>query len=75
MDPAAAIRYRVRIEAGRSFLTADPAGSFAEALTTFRQPLPEIAAHIAEVLDEDDPEVPQIRRFPAQVIWRKTVRP
>lgn len=28
---------RVRIEAGRSFLTADPAGSFAEALTTFRQ--------------------------------------
>ena len=28
---------RVKIEAGRSFLTADPAGSFAEALTTFRQ--------------------------------------
>lgn len=28
---------RVRIEAGRSFLTADPAGTFAEALTTFRQ--------------------------------------
>jgi Tfp pilus assembly protein PilF len=27
----------VRIEAGRSFLTADPAGTFAEALTTFRQ--------------------------------------
>lgn len=28
---------RIRIEAGRSFLTSDPAGSFAEALTTFRQ--------------------------------------
>lgn len=28
---------RVRIEAGRSFLTAEPAGTFAEALTTFRQ--------------------------------------
>jgi tetratricopeptide (TPR) repeat protein len=28
---------RVRIETGRSFLTADPAGSFSEALTTFRQ--------------------------------------
>ena len=28
---------RVRIEVGRSFVTADPAGSFAEALTTFRQ--------------------------------------
>lgn len=28
---------RVRIEASRSFLTADPAGTFAEALTTFRQ--------------------------------------
>lgn len=28
---------RVRIEAGRSFLTADAAGSFREALTTFRQ--------------------------------------
>lgn len=28
---------RVRIEAGRSFLTSDPAGTFAEALTTFRQ--------------------------------------
>lgn len=28
---------RVRIEAGRSFLTADPAGTFAEQLTTFRQ--------------------------------------
>jgi tetratricopeptide (TPR) repeat protein len=28
---------RVRIEAVRSFVTADPAGTFAEALTTFRQ--------------------------------------
>lgn len=28
---------RVRVETGRSFLTADPAGTFAEALTTFRQ--------------------------------------
>lgn len=28
---------RVRIETGRSFLTADPAGTFSEALTTFRQ--------------------------------------
>lgn len=28
---------RVRIETGRSFLTADPAGNFTEALTTFRQ--------------------------------------
>lgn len=28
---------RVKIETSRSFVTADPAGSFAEALTTFRQ--------------------------------------
>ncbi len=28
---------KVRIEVGRSFLTADPAGNFAEAITTFRQ--------------------------------------
>ncbi|UUY00476.1 tetratricopeptide repeat protein [Sphingomonas sp. J315] len=28
---------RVKIETGRSFLTADPAGNFNEALTTFRQ--------------------------------------
>ncbi|MFA6117043.1 MAG: tetratricopeptide repeat protein [Sphingomonas sp.] len=28
---------RVRIETGRSFLTSEPAGSFSEALTTFRQ--------------------------------------
>ena len=28
---------RVRVEAGRSFLTSDAAGSFSEALTTFRQ--------------------------------------
>ena len=28
---------RVRIETGRSFLTSDPAGTFNEALTTFRQ--------------------------------------
>lgn len=28
---------KVRIDVGRSFLTADPAGSFREALTTFRQ--------------------------------------
>lgn len=28
---------RIRLETGRSFLTADPAGSFNEALTTFRQ--------------------------------------
>ncbi len=28
---------KVRIETGRSFLTSDPAGTFSEALTTFRQ--------------------------------------
>jgi tetratricopeptide (TPR) repeat protein len=28
---------RIRIETGRSFLTSDPAGSFSEQLTTFRQ--------------------------------------
>ena len=28
---------RVRVETGRSFVTADPAGTFAEALTTFTQ--------------------------------------
>jgi len=44
-------------------------------LTTFRQPVDEIADHIVGIIERDDPEPTSIKRLPAQVAWRKTVRP
>ncbi|MTH61567.1 LacI family DNA-binding transcriptional regulator [Paracoccus litorisediminis] len=43
-------------------------------LTTFRQPIAEIADYIAEMLDEDEGGPAKVR-FPVHVVWRKTVRP
>lgn len=44
-------------------------------LTTFRQPVEEIADHIVGIIERDDPEPTATKRLPAQVAWRKTVRP
>lgn len=44
-------------------------------LTTFRQPLAEIADYIASIVEEDAEEVAGLRRLPVQVVWRRTVRP
>lgn len=43
-------------------------------LTTFRQPIGEIAQYIASILTSDEVATEQ-RNFPAQVVWRRTVRP
>lgn len=43
-------------------------------LTTFRQPIDQIAAYIAALLTTDDPALAR-QNFPAQVVWRRTVRP
>ena len=75
---AARIEFRMNIPADLCVIGFDDisaAGWLGYDLTTFRQPLNEIADHIAELLMEDEITQTEPRRFPAQVIWRKTVRP
>lgn len=43
-------------------------------LTTFHQPLEEIAAHIADMLEAEETDT-TLTRFAAQVVWRRSVRP
>lgn len=75
---AARIEFRMTIPDDLCVIGFDDiaaAGWLGYDLTTFRQPINEIAAYIADLVEEDDSGPPQLRRFPAQVIWRKTVRP
>lgn len=51
------------------------AGWLGYGLTTFRQPIDAIAQHIAELLQGEDNNRDMLRRFPAQLVWRRTVRP
>jgi DNA-binding LacI/PurR family transcriptional regulator len=44
-------------------------------LTTFRQPIGEIADHIAGLLEQDEAEQGAPVELPARVVWRRTVRP
>ena len=44
-------------------------------LTTFRQPIGEIADHIVGIIARDEPDPAPIKRLPTQVAWRKSVRP
>lgn len=44
-------------------------------LTTFRQPIGEIADHIVAIIQQDELEPGPPRRLPTQVAWRKSVRP
>jgi DNA-binding LacI/PurR family transcriptional regulator len=50
------------------------AGWTAYNLTTFRQPLEEIAAHIADILNREHEGGAQ-KRFALQTVWRRSVRP
>lgn len=50
------------------------AGWMAYDLTTFRQPIDEMAEHIAAILDDDHPST-RSRSFPVRLVWRRTVRP
>lgn len=43
-------------------------------LTTFRQPIAEMADHIAQVLGSAEEPLGPVQ-FPAQIIWRRSVRP
>ncbi|WP_284325305.1 LacI family DNA-binding transcriptional regulator [Cypionkella aquatica] len=43
-------------------------------LTTFRQPIGEIAEYIAAILTTDEVAT-QNKKFPVQVVWRRSVRP
>ncbi|MFD1252138.1 MULTISPECIES: substrate-binding domain-containing protein [Devosia] len=51
------------------------AGWLGYELTTFRQPLSEIADHIVAIVEKEDAEPGQPVVLPTQVVWRKTVRP
>lgn len=53
----------------------DAAGWLGYGLTTFRQPVEEIAACIASLLQEEPEAAPAPLRLPASVVWRRTVRP
>ena len=44
-------------------------------LTTFRHPISEIVDNIARIVEKDDGEPGEPVTLPAQVVWRKTVRP
>jgi DNA-binding LacI/PurR family transcriptional regulator len=44
-------------------------------LTTFRQPLNDIADHIANIVEKEDADAGAPTVLPTQVVWRKTVRP
>ena len=44
-------------------------------LTTFRQPIGEIADHIVAIIEKDEVDPAPPKRFPTQVAWRKSVRP
>lgn len=50
-------------------------GWFSYDLTTFRQPINEIADYIAGLLQRDEAEPSPLRLFPTRVVWRKSVRP
>ncbi|WP_347265789.1 substrate-binding domain-containing protein [Paracoccus sp. (in: a-proteobacteria)] len=73
---AARIELGLRVPADLSVLGFDDiaaAGWLGYDLTTFRQPIAEIADHIAAMVGRDDGE-PVEMRFPAQLVWRGTVR-
>lgn len=55
----------------------EQAGWSAYELTTFRQPVEEIATHIVALIDSPVPSIPPQEpvRFPAEPVWRKSVRP
>jgi DNA-binding LacI/PurR family transcriptional regulator len=50
------------------------AGWLSYELTTFRQPISEMAEHIALALGDEAP-APASRQFPVRLVWRGTVRP
>ncbi len=74
---AARIEFRLRVPDDLCVMGFDDipaAGWLGHDLTTFRQPIAEMASHIAEMLEREDGD-PPVMRFPARVVWRKTVRP
>lgn len=75
---AARLEFRMNIPEDLCVIGFDDipeAGWLGYDLTTFRQPLHEIAERIVAVVEKDDggPDAPAI--LPVQVVWRKTVRP
>ncbi|MDT1063790.1 substrate-binding domain-containing protein [Paracoccus sp. CPCC 101403] len=74
---AARIEFRLRIPEDLCVMGFDDiaaAGWLGYDLTTFRQPIAEIADHIAGMLEDEDGGPAQMH-FPARVVWRRTVRP
>ena len=51
------------------------AGWLSYNLTTFRQPIGEIADHIVSIIEKDEPDPAPPKRLSTQVAWRKSVRP
>jgi len=74
---AARIEFRLRVPEDLCVVGFDDisaAGWLGYDLTTFRQPISEMAGHIADLLEQDEGD-PAQTRFPARLVWRKTVRP
>ena len=75
---AARVEFRLRVPEDLCVVGFDdiPAAAWiGYGLTTFRQPTDEIAAYIADLLEQEDPDGPNPRSFPARVVWRQSVRP
>ena len=75
---AARLEFRMQIPEDLCVVGFDDiaaAGWLGYGLTTFRQPLDAIAQHIVELLEDEDSNRDALRRFPAQLVWRRTVRP
>ena len=53
----------------------EQAGWAAYDLTTFRQPIDAIADHTMTLVDSDNTVAPAGRRFQAEPVWRRSVRP
>ena len=74
----ARLEFRLRIPDDLCVIGFDDipeAGWLGYELTTFRQPVSEIADHIVGLIERDDPEPAPPMRLPTQVAWRKSVRP
>ncbi|WP_325168820.1 LacI family DNA-binding transcriptional regulator [Paracoccus caeni] len=74
----ARVEFRLRLPEDLCLIGFDDipvAGWLGYDLTTFRQPVREMASHIAKVLEDEDGMENLTTHFPAQIVWRKTVRP
>ena len=74
----ARVEFRLRIPEDLCIVGFDDipeAGWLGYNLTTFRQPVAEMADHIVGIIERDDSEPAPPKRLPTQIVWRRSVRP